>query len=88
MRKENKDYSTVEPRYNEEPRTWQNMFTITRFIITDTRRYRSLYRKLRYVEVRKIGSSRVVNTQFDQDAMYSPKRLNQQLCHSLLTNKK
>ncbi len=55
---------TVEPRYNEGPRDWQNVFAITRFryieVLSHTFYYywdeecRSLYRGLRYIEVRYI----------------------------------
>ena len=56
--------STVEPRYSEGPRDWQNMFVITRFRYIEVifrifyyywgRENRSLYRGLRYVVVRYI----------------------------------
>ena len=54
---------TVEPRYNEVPRDWQNVFAITRFRYTVLfhifyyywgKENRSLYRGLRYIEVRYI----------------------------------
>ena len=55
---------TVEARYNEEPRDWQNMFVITRFRYMEVifhifyyywgNENRSLYRGLRYIEVRYI----------------------------------
>ena len=55
---------TVEPRYNEGPRDWQNLFAITRFCYIEVlfhifyyyrgKENRSLYRGLRYLEVRYI----------------------------------
>ena len=55
---------TVEPRYNEEPRDWENMFVITRFRYMEVifhifyyywgKENHSLYRGLRYIEVRYI----------------------------------
>ena len=56
---------SVEPRYNEGPRDWQNLFAITRFRYIEVlfhrfsyywgTEYRSLYRGLRYIEVRYIS---------------------------------
>ena len=53
---------TVEPRFNEVPRNWANWFVISRVryieVLFHTLRYywaekyRSLYRGLRYIEVR------------------------------------
>ena len=53
--------STVEPRYNEGPRDWQNMFAIPRFRYIEVlfhifyyywgKENRSLFRGLRYMEV-------------------------------------
>ena len=57
----------MEPRYNEVPRDWQNVFVITRFRYIEVRFHifyyysgkqnRSLYRGLRYMEVRYIKVS-------------------------------
>ena len=54
----------AEPRYNEGPRDWQNLFAITRFrynkVLSDISYYywgkanRSLYRRLRHIKVRFI----------------------------------
>ena len=54
--------TTVEPRYNEVPGDWQNVFAITRFRyievlsthfpITAIQKNRLLYRGLLYIEVR------------------------------------
>ena len=54
----------MEPRYNEEPRDWENMFVITRFRYMEVifhifyyywgHENRSLYRGLCYIEVRYI----------------------------------
>ena len=54
---------TVEPRYNEGPRYWENLFAITRFGYLVAifhiiyyfwgKENRSLYRRLRYIEARK-----------------------------------
>ena len=54
----------AEPRYNEVPRDWQNLFAITRFrynkVLSHISYYywgkanRSLYRRLRYIKVRFI----------------------------------
>ena len=52
--------NTVEPRYNEGPRGWKNLFSITRFLYIEVIYYywgkenRPLYRGLRYIEVRYI----------------------------------
>ena len=56
--------STVEPRYNEVPRDCKNVFAITRFRYIEVlfhifyyywgQENRSLYRGLRYIEVRYI----------------------------------
>ena len=51
---------TVEPRFNEVPRDWGNLFVISRFCSIDftltlaglENNYRSLHRGLRYIEVR------------------------------------
>ena len=53
---------TVKPRYNEGPRDWQTLFAITRFhyievlttVLLGGKENRSLYRELRYIEVRYI----------------------------------
>ena len=55
---------TVNPLYNEEPRDWQNLYAITRFCYIEVlfrifyycwdKENRSLYRELRYTEVRYI----------------------------------
>ena len=57
----------AEPRYNEGPRDWQNLFAITRFrynkVLSDIPYYywgkanRSLYRRLRHIKVRFIEVS-------------------------------
>ena len=57
------DY-VVEPRYNEGPRDWQNLFAITRFRYIEVlfhifyydwrKENRSSYGGLRYIEVRYI----------------------------------
>ena len=52
-------YTTVEPRVNEGPRDWQNVFAISRFFFHIScydwgKENRSLYRGLRYIEVRYI----------------------------------
>ena len=67
--------ATVEPRYNEVPRDWQNVFVITRFRYIEVlfhifyyysgKQNRSLYRGLRYMEVRYIK----VSLYFLSDAM-------------------
>ena len=54
---------TVEPRYNEGPRYWQNLFAAPRFRYIEVlfhiiyyylgKENRSLYRRLRYIEARK-----------------------------------
>ena len=54
----------MDPRYNEVPRDWQNLFAITRFRYVEVlfhifycywgKENRSLYRGLRYTEVRYI----------------------------------
>ena len=59
-----KNLYTVEPRYNEGPRDWQNMFAITTFRYIEVLFHifyyywgegnRSLYRRLRCTEVRYI----------------------------------
>ena len=56
--------NTVEPRCNEVPRDWQNVFAITRFRYIEVlfhifyyywgKENRSLYRGLRYIEVRYV----------------------------------
>ena len=56
--------STVEPWYNERPRDWQNMFALTRFSYIKVlfnifyyslgKKKCSIYRVLRYIEVRYI----------------------------------
>jgi len=53
---------TVEPRFNEVPRDWGNWFVISRIRYIEVlfhtllcywaEKYRSLYRGLRYIEVR------------------------------------
>ena len=55
---------TVNPLYNEEPRDWQNLYAIKRFCYIEVlfrifyycwdKENRSLYRELRYIEVRYI----------------------------------
>ena len=52
-------YTTVEPRFNEGPRDWQNVFAVSRFFFHRSCYYwakenRSLHRGLRYIEVRYI----------------------------------
>ena len=53
-------YTTVEPRVNEGPRDWQNVFASYIEVFFHTSCYdwgkenRSLYRGLRYIEVRYI----------------------------------
>ena len=54
-------HATVEPRFNEVPRDWQNVFTITRFSYIKVlfhifyhywgKENRSFFRGLRYIEV-------------------------------------
>ena len=54
-------HATVEPRFNELPRDWQNVFTITRFGYIKVlfhifchdwgKENRSFFRGLRYIEV-------------------------------------
>ena len=54
----------MEPQYNEVPRDWQNVFAIARFRYIEVlfhifyyywgKENRSLYRGLRYIEVRYI----------------------------------
>ena len=55
---------TVKPRYNEGPRDWQNLFAVSRFRYIEVlfhifdcywgQENSSLYRQLRYIEVRYI----------------------------------